>query len=183
MLFSRKAISSLRIRNSSWVMSRPARMTLAPPSMISQAVGDGPTLLRATTSAPCNHDRVRSSDPASGEWPPAFGGMSIARPLEQCRSHQVCIVSSLCQLLDHPTSFPIASRPRLQCGHFLHLASSSQRLRWLDAANQVRKDLKVRSDPRDLQDLLDRLVLLDRKVPRVSKGLLGRKVPLAREAR
>ena len=108
--------------------------------------------------------------------------MSIARPLEQCRSHQVCIVSSLCQLLDHPTSFPIA-RGLAQCGHFLHLASSSQRLRWLDAANQVRKDLKVQSDPRDLQDLLDRLVLLDRKVPRVSKGLLGRKVPLAREAR
>ncbi len=70
-----------------------------------------------------------------------------------------------------------------QCGHFLHLASSSQRLRWLDAANQVRKDLKVRSDPRGLQDLLDRLVLLGRKVPRVSKGLLGRKVPLAQEER
>ena len=53
----------------------------------------------------------------------------------------------------------------------------------MDAANQVRKDLKVRSDPRGLQDLLDRLVLLGRKVPRVSKGLLGRKVPLAQEER
>ncbi len=41
----------------------------------------------------------------------------------------------------------------------------------------------MRSDPRGLQDLLDRLVLLGRKVPRVSKGLLGRKVPLAQEAR
>ena len=53
----------------------------------------------------------------------------------------------------------------------------------MDAANQVRKGLKVRSDPWDVQDLLDRLVLLGRKVLRGSEGLLGRKAPLAQEVR
>jgi hypothetical protein len=70
-----------------------------------------------------------------------------------------------------------------QCGQFLRVAPSSQRLRSLDAASQVHRDLKGPWVLRDLQGLPAHLVRLGRRVPRVSKDLLGPKAPLAQEVR